>query len=369
MIHIIPLIVGYVGGDLSTSFARKHVEKMKGKLAQNPDGPICLLLEREEMYRNYSQSSYLFKNGYFTTELLRRMTFRMPGFSWIGLFSSPHIPLEFIEESKRGRGEFWNCPLIPLVELKKRAEATKSDAICGYILCNPALFSEGIGRAEDVINIISLKAILSEERMRACLSSNIEAPVGFFLRNPRYMSWDNLASNEGKVFRGEDDEEKERVIRFLNRWFKSCSDVYKLKLVQNRAVPLKFLEEIIEEFNRPMLTVLSSNPSITLSWWYENVGKIGTGGSRLYDFASKPSTPYSLILESLLGCETKSMNHIIIKSYNAPPDKIIEICEEDPDVDWSVVALNQGFWIHLAEMELTPILQSFFNVCPLPMKK
>lgn len=365
MIHVIPIIVKYVGGDLSTPFARDNLRKMEGKLIRNPDGPICLLLERKESYGGYLHASSLFRHGYFTTELLRRMTPLLSGTLWSNVFESPYVPPEFIEESKEGRKEFWNYSRIPLTEIKREAETTKSTTICEYILCNPALFSEGVEKAEEVVNVISSRYVVRGQVMAMSLSSNVRAPVQFFIRNPRYVSWNILVDNTGEVFRGDEGE----VLSFLNGEFGSGLKGVKWALVQNPAIPLKFFEGIIDRFDRDTLKRLSRNPSVTLSWWKENV-KDPWERKQLFDFASKPSTPYSFILEDLPGCTPIQQLNVITNCYNAPAERIIEICEKNPDdVNWETVALNRGFWIHLAEESLLPILQQFFGVSPLPMGK
>lgn len=358
MIHAISIIVGYVGGDLSTPFARDHLKIMVEVLAQNPNGPISLVLERKETYKREENTRSLFKNEYFTVELLRRMTTYPSRYTWTSLFSSPCIPPKFIEESKKGRKEFWNYPLIPLSKLRKEAKVTKSSDVCEYILSNPALFSKGVRAAKNVVRMIALRKILSETSIMVNLSCNTGAPVEFFIQNPQYISHVNLADNTGEVFRGEE----EKVISFLNKEFATCDYSIKWELVQNEAVPLKYIEEHVHTYDYHHLRCLSYNKNVTLAWWNKNVY---THKSRdfLHGFASNPSVPYSFIVDNLSMSDFLNHTNIITTSYNIPVDKAIKICRGNPGGQiLGNIARNRGFWIRLTEKELTPILQSFFNV-------
>lgn len=362
MIHVIPLILGYVGGDLSTPFAREHLSKMEGKLAGNSDGPMCLLLENKRLYMTYSYSRLLFENGYFTTELLRRIYPDPTSSFWTTVFMFPHIPSEFIQEERKNRKDFWHYPLIPLDELKKKAEVTKSASICEYILSNPAFFLEGIGRAEEVVKIIVARGIVLETKMKVNLSCNTGALAGFFLRNPKYISHTNLAGNSGQVFRG--DEQK--VLTLLERESKSLLGECRWIFVQNPAVPLKFFESVVDKFDGPTLGFLSVNSSVTLPWWHIHVEKLRMSENLLGGFAPKESTPHSFILQHVQEYTPAARNSVLASSYNIPLDEIMEMCRMNSDaMDWDSLALNRGFWLHLAERELTPILQDFFNVSPL----
>lgn len=278
-----------------------------------------------------------------------------------------HIPAEFINENK-DREEFWRYPLIPLGELRKKVGETKSRRIYGYILLNPSLFSEGMEEAEKLVATIYSKDLVSTVTMGMNLSLNVKAPIQFFIRNPQYVSWTFISSNRGEMFRNTAGDNEEVILSFLDREFKLCEKDRRWKLIQNPTVPLAFFERNVKKFDDMDLANLSLNPSVTLSWWKKNVESYHKDMKSyhqhdvMYSLAGKPSTPYSFVLDNLSECHTYYQSLLKATGYNTPVDVIMDIREEDMIHVGYAIARNSGFWIHLAERELTPILYAFFDV-------
>lgn len=330
---------------------------MGQSLVKNRDGPISLLLENKELYSGYSSSRHFFENGYFTTQLLRRMSEYI---SWNHVFLHDHIPREFVMENMEKRKETWNYPGLSFPLLEEKVKTTKSHTICQYILSNPALFSEGVEKARGAVALLQGRRLIATSAMVTALSSNVGAPLEFFIDNPHYISWDILLVNRGKVFRG--DEEK--TVSFLNSNFKAFSSSGYGDIVENPAIPLKFIEDnilkILSSNSLGILSKISENPHVTLSWWNIHMTGYDPAGM-LLSFAGKPSTPYSFVTVNMSKYFPYERTAIQI-SYNAPVNDIIEMCEKVPedDIDWDCIALNSGFWLHLAEKELTPVMKSVF---------
>lgn len=352
MIHVITLIIGYVGGDLSTPFAREHLEKMKKSLLCNPDGPMCLLLEDKELHMDFVSVCHIVENGYFTVELLEKMTPYLP---WSFVFKSDRIPLEFVMKNRsKCPTWFWSCPRLPLSMLREEVKITSSFSTCDFILINPVLFSGEVEEAEKIVEIIMDRKRVNLSEAACHLSSNTNAPLVFFLRNPQYISWINICKNSGKVLRGEGKV----TITFLNsgkgRWTEDCWS----KISSNSATPLQFYEENWEMLD---VTTLSFNTSVPLSFWQEYMWHV-EGKDEFLILVKNPTVPFSVVCSNLKYHEPSSQSFLLQMSYNVPVDAIIEMCRDNPQVvNWNTIAVNRGFWIHLAEGDLCPILESFFE--------
>lgn len=348
----IHIIIAYVGGDLSTPFAREHVEKMKKTLLSNPDGPMCLLLDDKELHMDFVSMCNLLENGYFSMELLEKMK---PFLSWPGVFRSDRIPLEFIlKNGGKYSMNFWSCPRLPLTILREEAKTTSLFSSCEFILRNPALFSEGVEEAEKIVEIIlqRKKATVAEAAYE--LSCNSGASLIFFLRNPRYISWLNICKNEGKVLRGE----IKAVLTFLNSGKGSWTEDCWMKISSNRTVPLQFYEE---NWSKLDVTALASNTSVPLSFWQEYMLHVEEREHFLI-LVKNPTVPFSLVCSNLKYHEESERSFLLQMSYNVPVDAMIEMCRDNPQViDWDTIAANRGFWLHLAEKALRPVLESFFG--------
>lgn len=345
MIHIIPLIIGYIGGDVSTSLARDHVDQIVKHGIYNPDCPVSLIVDREDVYKDGKTCSGFLLGGYTTTEILEKMS---PHLSWFNVLHHASVPLEFVLKNKdKCPGSFFMNPKLPLDILREEAkrEGTK---FWDRILYNSALFSEGVEAAEDVIN--SITAMVWGASVN--LSMNMGAPLEFFVRNPQYINWGGLTKNPGEIYSKatSSEAEEKKVISFLNSGMKDWDYLDWKNVSSNRRIPLQFLKDNISKLD---LFVLSCNPSIPFSWWEENM-KASDIEANIGRLVRLPLTPFSAALK-YGGVYQKEM---ILRSYNAPVDKILELCKEDND--WIPVIQNQGFWIHLAERELKPILESFF---------
>lgn len=352
MIHLITTIIGYVGGDISTPFARDNLSKMRGGPVANPDFPICLLLEKKEMYTGSAiLSRKLFRNAYFSEELLNRMFKHL---RWNDVFISPGVPLEFALKHRDKDISFWSYPRIPLDIIREEVKITTSKEICRCIVSNPSIFSEGVEEAEKIIKTISSRSIISRVSMVVHVSCNIAAPLEFFLRNPQYIYWEEITRNHGRVLRGD----TKKTIAFLEKDFDGWGADSRRHICSNPAVPVAFIKKHLLELGDECFWDLAHNPSISLSFWNKNV-KIATSERMLSEFAEKQSTPYSFVTENMSGCSQGDRKRITQSSYNVPVSEILKIAEEKPkDIDWVCISANCGFWIHLAERELTPILQS-----------
>lgn len=352
MIHIIPIIVRYVGGDLSTNFAREHVEKMEKKLVYNSDGPMGLLLEKKELHTNFVSIYALVENGYFSLDLLEKMKPYLP---WFSVFQSDRTPLEFIVKNRdKCPIGFYGYPRLPIDILRGEAKITPYFSTCDFILRNPALFSEGVEEGEKIVDIIIGRKKTRLEEAAENLSRNVGAPLIFFLRNPQYISWKNICNNQGKVLRGE----MKATVAFLNsgkgEWTKEHWSLISL----NPATPLQFYEENWESLDT---ISLSSNTSVPLSYWREYMCHL-EDGSEFPILIKNPTVPFSLVCENLKYYEPSRRSFLLQGSYNVPVDGIVEMAEKNPQViDWDTIALNRGFWIHLAERELAPVLRDFFG--------
>lgn len=341
MIHAISIIVGYVGGDLSTPFARKHVGNMEKILVENPDGPICLLMERKELYMSSNFSHHLFRNGYFTEELLERMDSYIP---WEHAFSCEYIPYEFVMKRMDKCKGVWNYPRLPLSMLKEKMKTTKFSVVCKDILGNPALFSEGAEKAKDVVDIAERRGIVSFIAIKFILSSNRGALLEFFIQNPEYIFWDFLVNNHGAVFRGEEG----KVVSFLTGAIEKMGVRNHEVIVRNPAVPLKFLEDniinLIARSHMEVIEALSCNTSITLQWWDENM-KGYDPVDYMDELSRRPSTSWY----DVIAAEMSTSDSYSQQSYNVPVEDVIEICEGNlGSVDWRHIALNRGFCLQLS---------------------
>lgn len=352
MIHLISTIVGYVGGDISTPFARDNLSRMSGGPIANPDFPMCLLIEKKEMYTESAiLSRKLFRNAYFSEELLNRMFEHL---RWSDVFISPGVPPEFALKHKDKDVAFWNYPRIPLDIIREEAKTTVSEEICKCIMSNPSIFSKGVEEAEKIIETINSRSIISEISMIIFVSCNIAAPLEFFTRNPRYIYWEGITCNHGRVLRGD----VKKTIAFLDEGFDGWGADSRRNICSNPAVPAAFIKKHLSKLGEERIWDLAHNPSISVSFWNKNV-KIAITGQILLGFAGKQSTPYSFVAENLLRCSQGDRKRLIQSSYNVPVSEILKMAKEKPEeIDWGCIAANRGFWIHLAEKDLTPVLTS-----------
>lgn len=215
MLHLIPLIIGYVGGDVPTEFAKNNLSKRGGGFAINPDFPMCLLIEDKGLYTGAAAiSRRLFRNGYFSEELLNRMISHL---RWNDVFISNGVPpefalkhrdksIDFLSTAIAVDGDSWNYPRIPLDLIREEVKTSTSDELCRCIMANSSIFSEEVEKAEEIIEIIRSRKMASDQAISIFVSRNVAAPLEFFLRNPWCIYWGAITANWGKVLRGGDDK-------------------------------------------------------------------------------------------------------------------------------------------------------------------
>lgn len=352
MIHLIPTIIGYVGGDISTPFARDNLSKMRGGPVVNPDFPMCLLIEEKKMYTESAIiSRKMFRHAYFSEELLNRM---FEYLRWSDVFISPGVPPEFALKHRDKDVAFWNYPRIPLDILREEAKTTSSDVVCRSIISNPSLFSEGLEKAEEIIEEISSRLIVSEVYIALSISINIATPLEFFLRKPGYVHWREITINQGKILRGD----AKKTVAFLDEGCKSWNMSCWKNISSNPATPISFIKKHLKRMCDEHLRDLLDNTSISFQFWEKNI-KSEVNPQTLHILSVKSSTSYSFVKENLPKCSYDEKRMIELSTYNSPVDSILKIVEDGlEDVDWSYISSNRGFWIHLAGEKLTPILES-----------
>lgn len=87
--------------------------------------------------------------------------------------------------------------------------------------------------------------------------------------------------------------------------------------------------------------------------------------STAYALAGKPSTSYSSITQIISRYSESEKRMVVLSAYNSPVDQVLKMIGDNPtkspdEIDWAHIISNRGFWLHLAERDLKPILKSFF---------
>lgn len=341
----IQVILGYVGGDVPTSFAKKYVSEISD--AGHPYLPMCLLNDRHLDPVHMPIHRNLLRNGYFSKE---RACYLLQRDNPIRLFRCKNVPHEFaFEYETYYPSEFLTYPHLTLEEIRSRMHGTFSDKKLYCILSNPAIFSKGIEEAEGIIS--DIERIITERQRKnvaADVSCNEGAPLEFFSRNPQYVHWDILADNCGRVFRcASGSKEEEKVISFLESGMKEWQDTHWSLISWNDAIPMRFL--------------LDNDSKLDLDYFRHNVDV------PLPFLGKKPETiPSCAKWDSKHRCrkldghssDGKSMYY---SSINVSVDTVIKTCMDNPKaVSWKCLSNNDRFWLRLAERDLRPILESFF---------
>lgn len=376
----VAIIVGYVGEDVRTKFARDYKEELGKGTRENAKRSIILDGKFLELYEEYEP---LWFTGNILSPSLETINAVRVGMPWESpTYSSKDVPVKFAVENLcifhdfwhhpdltleialtigKECDDFWSYPRLPINLIKEGVERGSYEALRN-VICNPSLFSEGIEVAEEIIEAI-FSAHGKYIGVDCGLSANPGAPLEFFLRNPEYIVHRKISIWGREFFKGK-EEDVMKILKSMPQ-NEENSDVWYMA-AGNPLIPIAFLKDNMATFNNRTIRALCSNESIPSSFclqlYSEEKKDQGRIEEVLLGLSKRKSTSFSFITASVEKYGPHLRDKVIQSSYNVPPRIITDMCASEPKrISWDIITSNRGFWLHLARENLTPVLMSFFS--------
>lgn len=390
---LIEIILSYVSSDVITNFILAHKDKIDWTdLVDNKTSPLGFILEygREGLAREGNIDRLCRRND-IPIEFVRE---NINSIGWMTLCDNESIELSFLDENRwrfEDDNDYYDWPRHSQSFLLNTIREAKSRDVIRSCLMNPGLFSGPVENVENLVKTMkpgSAGVIIPGEKRISCsiehmdisyyLSANTATPISFLRRHPDLINWTSF-TDDGMGGRDEG------ISEFLEE---NLKDLPWKDISHNPYVPEIFLRRHTDKI---IWLFIGSNTSLSSSFFEDYFNLITT--EAWYGACNNKHIPYDLIVRGL-----GESDDILFLAYNIPVEHVIKRIEEDEilkeklcthaeistlktekggdsvdgefstekgdekkthtPVEWNYLCSNLGFWIHLAEYELRPILQS-----------